>query len=158
MATAEMSDSLIDTQNFNVQRMVQAAVYNLQRNAGLRENLFNKYGITISTNGGNTVVTINSLVRNADTYNGTKPVTITFFPPEENSNRYRINASTYNNDYGDIIGIITDLIGFPISNAVADTFNKIKPDSTYGLYDAFINLIGLTVVASDINPSNLSKE
>lgn len=159
MATAEMSDSLIDTQNFNVQRMVQAAVYNLQRNAGLRENLFNKYGITISTNGGNTVVTINSLVRNADTENGTKPVTITFFPPEENSNRYRINASTFNGRVnGNIVSIITDFIGFPLSNAVADAFNKIKPDSTYGLYDAFINLIGLTVVASDISTSNLPKE
>jgi hypothetical protein len=151
MVTTEMSESLVDTQNFNVQRCVQSAIYRIQNDPKLKTSLINKYDIRIDGDGG----AEGYIVKLKNIRPDGKDVEIRFSAADK-VHRYDIDATYYpESDTLDNVmtQVIKDFLGLPMPTAFKDAFGKYN-NSSKDYYNAFIKLIGLTILAQDQDSTN----
>lgn len=170
MGTREMSESLRDSQNFNVQRMVQSSIYRFEKDPALARKIFAKHGIEViaPTGGqGEYRVKINSIKMNNHGASEPIPATIKFyFPNAKENTTYKIQASDPNYTDADkselnanviepLANIIKDLFGFPMPETLDAVVEKVGKREGYNLYDGFASLVGLTALLSHPDHRNL---
>lgn len=151
MTTVELSDRVIDKQNFNVQKSVQNSVFKLRSTPNLRERLLNENHITVEPSGTKTIVTFNG-------------ITNTTVPGKTNNVSYEITEKdnklviTRQNDIYDEINtdavakIVRQFVGVPLPTDIDAFIKQVSGELGAGdLLSIYAEPIIHVIMASDPN-------
>ena len=159
MMSVELSDRLIDRQNFNVQKSIQNSVFNLRRNPDVRTKLLKDNDIVVDTSGDNTIVTFKNVIDSA--VPGTsKDVSFEIKSVRKGNNInspmiIQINpiGQIYDKINTDKVALmVRQLIGLPLPNDIEEFINQYNSQlGVRTLLDVFYKPLIHTIIASDSN-------